>query len=101
MKALDAACEEVGRDPKTLRRTVMVSCYCAPTEQEVQEGTAKPRRPLGLDMVGTPAQVVEQLQAFQEIGFDYFMIAARDFPHQLTTVELLAHEVLPALNRGC
>jgi alkanesulfonate monooxygenase SsuD/methylene tetrahydromethanopterin reductase-like flavin-dependent oxidoreductase (luciferase family) len=101
IKALDAACEEVGRDPKTLRRTLMVSCYCAPTGQEMQAGMAKLRRPSGLDMVGTPAQVVEQFQSLQEIGFDYFMIAARDFPHQLTTVELLAHEVLPALNRAC
>src|SRR5258708_413628 len=41
MKALDAACEQVGRDPKTLRRTVMVSCYCAETEQKVKEGIGK------------------------------------------------------------
>jgi alkanesulfonate monooxygenase SsuD/methylene tetrahydromethanopterin reductase-like flavin-dependent oxidoreductase (luciferase family) len=99
VQALDAACEQVGRDPKTLRRTVMVSCYCAPTEQEVKEGTAKLRKPFGLDLVGTPAQVIEQFHAFQEIGFDYFMIAARDFPHHLTTLEVLAHEVLPALNK--
>jgi alkanesulfonate monooxygenase SsuD/methylene tetrahydromethanopterin reductase-like flavin-dependent oxidoreductase (luciferase family) len=101
VQALDAACEQVGRDPKTLRRTVMVSCYCAPTEQEVKEGTAKLRRPLGLDLVGTPTQVVEQMHAFQEIGFDYYMIAARDFPYHLTTLELLAHEVLPTLNKAC
>ncbi len=99
VRALDAACEEMERDPKTLRRTVTVSCYCAPTEQMVKEGTAKLRRPFGLDMVGTPAQVVEQFQSFQELGFDYYMIAARDFPHHLTTLELLSHEVLPALNK--
>jgi alkanesulfonate monooxygenase SsuD/methylene tetrahydromethanopterin reductase-like flavin-dependent oxidoreductase (luciferase family) len=99
VKALDAACEQVGRDPKTLRRTVMVSCYCASTEQEVKEGTTSLRRPFGLDMVGTPAQLVEQFQSFQEIGFDYFMISARDFPHNLTTLELLSHEVLPALKK--
>jgi len=99
MKALDAACEQVGRDPKTLRRTVMVSCYCAPTGQGVKADMAKLRRPFGLDIVGTPAQVVEQFQSFQEIGFDYYMIAARDFPHNLTTLELLSHEVLPALNK--
>ncbi len=99
VKALDAACEQVGRDPQTLRRTVLVSCYCVSTEQEMKEGTTKLRRPIGLDIVGTPAQVVEQFQALQEIGFDYFMIAARDFPHELTTLELLSHEVLPALNK--
>ena len=101
IKALDAVCEQVGRDPQTLRRTVLVSCYCVSTEQEMKEGMANLRRPMGLDIVGTPAQVVEQFRALQEIGFDYFMIAARDFPHHFTTLELLSHEVLPALTKEC
>lgn len=100
LKALDAACEQVGRDPKTLRRTAMVQCYCVSTERKVKEYAERQKRPFGLDIVGTPAQVVELLQPFIEIGFDYYMIAARDFPHDLTTLELLAHEVLPALNKG-
>jgi alkanesulfonate monooxygenase SsuD/methylene tetrahydromethanopterin reductase-like flavin-dependent oxidoreductase (luciferase family) len=100
MNALDAACKEVGRDPKTLRRTAMVQCFCAPTEHKAKEALAKQGGPFGLNIVGTPAQVVEQLQPFIHLGFDYFMIAARDFPHDLTTLELLSHEVLPALNKG-
>ena len=98
-KALEAACEEVGRDPKTLRRTVLTSCYCAPTEQTLNEEIAQ-QKILGVDIVGTPAQVVEQLQSFIELGFDYYMIIAKDFPSQFTTLELLAREVLPALNKG-
>jgi alkanesulfonate monooxygenase SsuD/methylene tetrahydromethanopterin reductase-like flavin-dependent oxidoreductase (luciferase family) len=99
LKALDVACEQVGRDPKTLRRTALVNCYCATTEQKLKEFRAKQKGPFGLDIVGTPAQVVEQLQPFVEMGFDYYMIAARDFPHDLTTLELLSHEVLPMLNK--
>ena len=49
------------------------------------------------DFVGTPAQLVEQMQAFVELGVDYFMLDYGGFP-RLTTVELLIDEVLPALN---
>lgn len=97
MQELDIACEQVGRDPKTLRRTALVQCYCAPTEQKMQEARAKQTGLFGFHIVGTPARIVEQFQPFIELGFDYFMIAARDFPHDLTTLNLLSQEVLPAL----
>jgi len=100
LKALDAACEKEGRDPKTLRRTAMVGCYCAPTEQKLKELTATHKGPFGLGIVGTPSQVVEQLQPFVEAGFDYFMISAGGIPQDFTTLEMLSHEVLPALNKG-
>ena len=101
LKALDDACEAVGRDPKTLRRTVIISAYCAPTEQKVKELTVNQQASsFGPGFVGTPSQVVEQLQPFVEAGFDYFMIRAGNIPHDFTTLELLAHEVLPALNKG-
>jgi alkanesulfonate monooxygenase SsuD/methylene tetrahydromethanopterin reductase-like flavin-dependent oxidoreductase (luciferase family) len=100
LKALDAACEAEGRDPKTLRRTAMTGCYCAPTEQKLKELTAMHRGPFGMGFVGTPSQVVEQMQPFIEAGFDYFMISAGGVFHDLTSPELLAHEVLPALNKA-
>jgi alkanesulfonate monooxygenase SsuD/methylene tetrahydromethanopterin reductase-like flavin-dependent oxidoreductase (luciferase family) len=99
LSALDAACEAVGRDPKTLRRTAMIGCYCAQSEQKLKELTAMHRGPFGLGFVGTPSQVVEQLQPFIEAGFDYFMISAGGMPNDFTSLELLAHEVLPALNK--
>lgn len=98
LKALDAACESVGRDPRTLRRTASITCYCAPTEQKLQALMTKYETPFGPGFVGTPAQVVEQLQPLAEAGFDYFMIRAGGTPHDLSTLEMLAHEVLPALN---
>ncbi len=101
LNALDAACEAVGRDPKTVRRTAMIGCYCAPNEQKLKELVAQHRGSFfGPGFVGTPAQLVEQLQPFVEAGFDYFMIRAGNIPHDFTTLELLAHEVLPALNKG-
>jgi len=47
--------------------------------------------------VGTPPQIVEQMRAFIALGVDYFMVDCSGFP-DLTTLELLVHEVLPALN---
>jgi alkanesulfonate monooxygenase SsuD/methylene tetrahydromethanopterin reductase-like flavin-dependent oxidoreductase (luciferase family) len=101
LQALDAACEQVERDPKTLRRTLALSCYCAPTEQKLKELSANRQPgPFGMGLMGTPTQMVEQLQPFVEAGFDYFMFIAGGFPEDLTTLEMLSHEVLPALNKG-
>ncbi|GHO88693.1 LLM class flavin-dependent oxidoreductase [Dictyobacter formicarum] len=94
---LDEACQAVGRDPKTIRRTAMIGCYCAPNERKLKELTDKHTGPFGLGLVGTPAQLVEQFKPFIDLGFDYFMISAGGFPDP-TTLEMLAHEVLPALN---
>ena len=49
------------------------------------------------DFVGTPEQLVEQMRPFIELGADYFMLDCSGFPN-LMTLELLANEVLPALN---
>ncbi len=92
------ACAETGRDPATLRRTWFGGCLCAPTEAEVQrlnEGLN-----IGADsaFVGTPNQIIEQMRPFIELGVDYFMLSCGGFP-ELTTLEMLVHEVLPALNR--
>lgn len=100
LKALDAACEAVGRDPKTLRRTAMIGIRCATTEQKLKELEPLHSGPFQPNFVGTPSQIVEQLQPYVEAGFDYFMISASGFPYDFTTLELLAHEVLPALNKA-
>ena len=100
------ACDEVGRDPATVRRTWGGGCVCAPTEAEVTDLAAERRQLLGEayayrvgeDFVGTPAQIVEQMQPFIEQGVDYFMLDCGGFP-RLTTVEMLVNEVLPALKR--
>jgi alkanesulfonate monooxygenase SsuD/methylene tetrahydromethanopterin reductase-like flavin-dependent oxidoreductase (luciferase family) len=100
------ACDEVGRDPATVRLTWGGGCACAPTEAEVAAFTAERVQALGEecayqvgeDFVGTPTQVIEQMQPFIELGVDYFMLDCGGFP-RLTTVEMLVNEVLPVLNR--
>ncbi len=82
-----------------------VGCVCAPTEAGVAKLAAGRLQmgegygyQVGEDFVGTPAQVIEQMQPFVELGVDYFMLDCGGFP-RLTTVEMLVNEVLPALNR--
>ncbi|MFL5733529.1 MAG: LLM class flavin-dependent oxidoreductase [Chloroflexia bacterium] len=100
------ACDEVGRDPATARLTWGGGCVCAPTEAEVADLAAERLQLLGEecayqpgeDFVGTPAQIIEQMQPFIELGVDYFMLDCGGFP-RLTTHEMLVNEVLPVLNR--
>jgi alkanesulfonate monooxygenase SsuD/methylene tetrahydromethanopterin reductase-like flavin-dependent oxidoreductase (luciferase family) len=99
VQEFERACEEVGRDPGTVRRSWGGGCVCAPTEQEVAEIAAlNERLQPGEDFIGTPAQLLEQMQPFVELGVDYFMLDCQGFP-RLTTVKMLVNEVLPALNR--
>ena len=96
LRGFEQACLEVGRDPQTVRRTWGGGCACAPTEQEVTQ-IAHERLQPGEDFVGTPEQILEQMHPFVELGVDYFMLDCSGFPN-LTTVQMLVNEVLPALN---
>jgi alkanesulfonate monooxygenase SsuD/methylene tetrahydromethanopterin reductase-like flavin-dependent oxidoreductase (luciferase family) len=93
----ERACAEVQRDPTTLRRTWFGGCLCAPTEAEVERLNKDVNLSAGKAFVGTPAQILEQMQPFLDLGVNYFMLSSGGFP-DLTTLETLVHEVLPALN---
>jgi alkanesulfonate monooxygenase SsuD/methylene tetrahydromethanopterin reductase-like flavin-dependent oxidoreductase (luciferase family) len=105
---LEAACAAVGRDPATLRKTLLTVVACAPTEaaaraslkaavRVARQGSLLLPRVLANPVVGTPAQVVDQLQPFVELGVDYIIVTTPHFPDE-TTLTLLRDEVLPALN---
>ncbi len=97
---LDAACHATGRDPATLRKTWLGLCSCAASEAAARralEGGSIPAPIVANAVVGTPAQVVEQMQSIIALGVDYLIVATPDLP-DLTTLELLRDEVLPALN---
>ena len=97
VKECERACAEVQRDPATLRRTWFGGCVCAPTEAEVKQlnvgGITSENA-----FVGTPAQVVEQMRPFVELGVNYFMLSCGGFP-DLTTLEMLINEVMPAISK--
>jgi alkanesulfonate monooxygenase SsuD/methylene tetrahydromethanopterin reductase-like flavin-dependent oxidoreductase (luciferase family) len=107
-RALDEACERVGRDPATLRRSVMAPIVVGREEREVQESARRVGAVYGRDPkdvlerngphapVGTVDQVVERLKAIEELGFDRVML--QHFAHKdLDTVALIGRELTPAV----
>ena len=88
------ACAEVGRDPATLRRSFSCACACAPSEAALAE-LAPDIKP-GFGLVGTPAQIVEQIQAFHAAGVTHFQLAFSGFP-ATDALDLFLAEVLPVV----
>jgi alkanesulfonate monooxygenase SsuD/methylene tetrahydromethanopterin reductase-like flavin-dependent oxidoreductase (luciferase family) len=99
VREFERACDEVGRDPGTVRRSWGGGCVCAPTQPQVERLAGERYRvdEDNFDFVGTPAQLIEQMRAFIDLGVESFMLDCGGFP-DLTTLELLVNEVLPALN---
>jgi alkanesulfonate monooxygenase SsuD/methylene tetrahydromethanopterin reductase-like flavin-dependent oxidoreductase (luciferase family) len=93
---MQRACAEVGRDPATLRRVWFGGCACAPTEERARV-LAGERITTANGFVGTPEQVVDQMSRFVEVGVDYFILSSGGLP-ELTTLEMVTEQVLPALN---
>ena len=98
LAALDQACEEIGRDPASLKRTLALGeIYCAPTEQELQN-LMRDRQIRPGTLSGIPAQIGELIQPLIDLGITYFMLGGGGFP-DLTSLETLTHEVVPAFTR--
>jgi alkanesulfonate monooxygenase SsuD/methylene tetrahydromethanopterin reductase-like flavin-dependent oxidoreductase (luciferase family) len=95
----ERACAEVGRDPVSVRRSWGGGIACSPTQAEA-EALAAGRFSLTSEddfgFIGTPEQVIEQMQPFIELGISRFMFDCSGFP-QRTTLETLVSEVLPEM----
>jgi alkanesulfonate monooxygenase SsuD/methylene tetrahydromethanopterin reductase-like flavin-dependent oxidoreductase (luciferase family) len=100
VKDFERACVGVGRDPATVRRSWGGGCICMPTQAQAQRLAGEryntdPQE--DFDFVGTPRQLIEQMRPFIDMGVSSFLLDCGGFPN-LTTLELLIGEVLPALN---
>lgn len=95
-----AACDDIGRDPATLRMSVAL-----PTVIATDDATYRRRLDAihaghatfaEVNVAGTPEQAVEKLRRLRDLGADRVylqLVDARDLEH----VELIAAEVLPHL----
>jgi F420-dependent oxidoreductase-like protein len=95
-----AACEDIGRDPATLRTSVALPTVVATDDRTYRRRLdaihADPATFAEVNLAGTPAQVVEKLQRLRDLGADRVylqLVDVRDLEH----VELIAAEVLPHL----
>ena len=95
----ERACAEVDRDPSTVRRSWGGGCVCAATraQAEIYAGDRYTDSLEDFNFVGTPDQIITQMRPFIDARIDTFMLDCGGFP-DLTTLEMLIKEVLPALN---
>ena len=106
MDDLQAACQRIGRDFNSIRKSHFFGITTAPdrpalerliqgiareTGRSVEEVRAGSRR-----FIGTPEEVVEFLQQYVALGVEQFMLI---FPygHEATSIRLMAERVLPSM----
>lgn len=99
-------CETVGRDPAEIERTtgigtVIIRDSRAEVERLQKETFARngQAKPWTDQPVGTPEDVAEVLAPFLEIGYRH-LIAGFPSPYDEESMERLATEVLPLLERA-
>jgi alkanesulfonate monooxygenase SsuD/methylene tetrahydromethanopterin reductase-like flavin-dependent oxidoreductase (luciferase family) len=106
---LDEHCQAIGRDPATLRRSLMIPFVVGRDGTAVQNrieahlATFSNLPPTLADWYaagfvgGSPQQVLDQLKAFEEAGIERFMLQHNDLD-DLDSLALLAREVLPSFD---
>ncbi len=106
-EALDSACRDRKRDPKTLKRSAFLSVIVGATARDVDAlvadaaGRAKltpdqwrAARPSAI--VGSPQDVIKRLREYTKIGVDH-VNALFPHTHEREMVELLGREAVAAL----
>jgi F420-dependent oxidoreductase-like protein len=93
-----AACEQTGRDPSTLTRSVAVTVCCGADEAEFERRAAgigqAPSTLRANQAGGTPAEVVERLHEYRDAGAERVYLQVLDMT-DLDHLRLLAAEVAP------
>ena len=98
---VDAACEAIGRDPRSIRHTSAVTVCCASDEAslarraEAMHWRLEDLRAFGV--AGTPSEVLERLGAWKQAGAEAAYLQILDMA-DLDHLELLAAEVLGKLS---
>ena len=109
---LEASCREIGRDPKSIRHSVMTSYIIGRNKAELRDRAAQVSRvvqPLhGMTpdeviedrkhgwFVGTPDEIAEKMRGIAAMGVDLFMLQ-HFLLDDSDALKLLASDVLPAV----
>jgi F420-dependent oxidoreductase-like protein len=99
-RVLDEACDAVGRDPRTLRFSMMNGFVVGADRGEVRARTDRlsdwgtpPGDPW---IVGTPEQIVARLREYEAAGIEGVMLQHHLF-EDYDALELIGREIIPAL----
>jgi F420-dependent oxidoreductase-like protein len=105
-QVLTTWCERIGRDPKSVIRSVNLGLVLAKNEQELSRKREALQRQFGAALgflepgilIGTPAQVVERIEQYRSAGAEWINLALRA-PFDPDALVLFAEEVLPVCSR--
>jgi alkanesulfonate monooxygenase SsuD/methylene tetrahydromethanopterin reductase-like flavin-dependent oxidoreductase (luciferase family) len=108
---LEACCREIGRNPRSIRHSVMTNFVIGRNESEIRERAEQLRRmspdlsKMNLDemlenrrsswFIGTPEQIAEKMRELARLGIDLFML--RQFLLDDRDALKLLAEVIPAV----
>jgi alkanesulfonate monooxygenase SsuD/methylene tetrahydromethanopterin reductase-like flavin-dependent oxidoreductase (luciferase family) len=90
-QVLRSHCDQVGRDPETITRTLYAYVFVTPDGQK-----PAPRSGNKYIIYGTSEQVSEQISGFINAGVEHFMLRFLDFPSH-EGLALFQDEVIPNL----
>jgi alkanesulfonate monooxygenase SsuD/methylene tetrahydromethanopterin reductase-like flavin-dependent oxidoreductase (luciferase family) len=109
---LEASCREIGRDPKSIRRSVMTGYIIGRDRSELRERAAQVSRVVTQMskmtpdevienrkqawFVGTPEEIAEKMRGVAAMGVDLFMLQ-HFLLDDADALKLLATDVLPAV----
>jgi probable F420-dependent oxidoreductase len=90
-----AACDAVGRDPATMRRSVQAIVFMEDDADTVAQ--LRENAPAGRSIVGTPSELVDTIGQYVELGFDEFIVPewnfGRDLDERLHKIERFRTEI--------
>jgi F420-dependent oxidoreductase-like protein len=100
---LDRWCEQEGRDPDTIARTINVGFYMGADESAAARHEEKFKAHWGRETAersgflrGTPAQALDMVAAYKEAGAQRLNIALREGPYDWEALDAFVEVVLPA-----
>jgi alkanesulfonate monooxygenase SsuD/methylene tetrahydromethanopterin reductase-like flavin-dependent oxidoreductase (luciferase family) len=106
LTTLKQHCETIGRDPASIRLTWFGRLIVGRTQAEAEALSVSPEQIFGAlrlepytkdnAFVGTPAQIVEQMMPFVEMGVDYFMTDILGLPNP-DIIGMVLEEILPQI----
>lgn len=98
---VDRACEEAGRDPATVVRSVALVVCVGANDAEISRRAAAIGREVdelrANGVAGTPAEAVDRLAAFAAVGVERVYLQLLDLA-DLDHLHLVGNDVLPALS---
>ena len=95
LTVLRSHCDNEGRDYDAITKTFAAIISIAETEDEAKQIARASPRSGNMNFVGTSAQVIEQMQAYVNVGISHFMLDFSDFPSSAGARQF-ADEVIPA-----